>query len=207
MTSASTEPNRITAHTQITDHVTGGLALLTTENQKRVIKAIGAACLARVQEAEDALWGLVVDTTILTATFAQLDQIGALLGLSRGALSDTQYRAILRGLALANRSWGTANEHIAILDIILGEGAYTLTESFPAGLLVEPDASITPLQTALAEVLRRARAGGVGTGLIDPPDVEAFTFAPDEDVTGDSSHGYSDTTGLTGGAWAGVIDV
>ncbi|MCX6027665.1 MAG: hypothetical protein NTY23_15700, partial [Chloroflexi bacterium] len=76
----TTEPNRITAHTEITNHVAGGLALLTTENQKLVIKAIGASWLARVQEAENALWGLLVDTTILTATFAQLDQIGLLLG-------------------------------------------------------------------------------------------------------------------------------
>lgn len=206
------EPSRVTDHTEITDHVAGGLALLTSENRKPVIQALTSAWLARVQEAEAALWGLLVDTTILTATHAQLDQIGALLVLSRGSvdglLSDTEYRKALRGVALANRSRGTANEALAILTIVLGEGAFTYTESFPAGVLVEPADAMGLLARALAEVLRRARAGGVGVGLVDPPDTAAFAFSSaDETVEDDDTHGWSDTDGLTGGALAGVIDV
>lgn len=201
------EPSRITSHTEITDHVSGGLALLTTENRKPTIKAVSAAWLARVQEAENALWGLLIDTTILTATHAQLDQIGVLLVLARGEMSDAEYRAVLRAGALANRSHGTADEHIAVLDLVLGVGGYTFAESFPAGLFVTPAGELGALASGLREVLRRTRAGGVGLGLVDPPSVSAFAFAPGEDVTSDSTEGWSDTAGLTGGAWAGVIDV
>lgn len=202
------EPSRITEHTEIADHVVGGLALLTDANRKTVIKAIGAAWLSRVQEIEGALWGLLVDTTITTAARAQLDQLGVLLGLGRGDMTDTVYRRALRGVVLANRSHGTADEHLAILDLVLGAGTYALAESFPAGLLVTPADPLGSLRDALAEILRRARAGGVGTGLVDPPEGTAFAFSDaDELVEADTVHGWSDTAGLTGGEWAGAIEV
>lgn len=204
----STEPDRIAAVTQITDHAGAGAALLMRElRSKPRVAAVLAALMARVQDAESALWALLTDT-LDTAVGAQLDQLGAVLGAGRGTLSDTDYRAVLRGVVLARRSRGTPADVCAVLRAMLGVGPDFTFSGGGACVLLEPADPLPFSATAAIVPLRLAAAGGVLLELIDPtPDVgiKWFTFAPGEELTADVVKGFGDVAGTTGGYLVGVV--
>lgn len=206
-----TEPARITGHARETTHVSKGIARLARQFRGQpVIRAILTTWLSQVQELENALWAVLVNTTLDNAEGDALEQLGALVGMARGALgitpwTDEEYRTVLRATILANRSNGTGDDLLAILHRLLGSWGVSLTEYFPAALVAEPDASPALGSQALFTLLRRAKAGGVQLQVVDVPEGDAFTFASGEAVETDAAHGFSDTSGLTGGELVGVL--
>lgn len=204
------EPDRISAHTQITNHVAGGLALLTSQfRDKDVLAGVFTPWLTQVQYLEDAAWA-VLALTLDNATDDQLDQIGALVGQGRGELLDTPYRALLRAVILAHRSAGTGDELHAIIALLLGALAtYTLSEPAPAAIVVEPDmapAAGIPADVAVG-VLRLAKAGGVRLVLASPPADFTFTFSSlGEAVETDADRGFSVDGTAPGGLFMWAVE-
>jgi hypothetical protein len=189
------EPDRVAEVTQITDHADRGVALLMRAlRDKPIVAALTRAVLRQVQGAEDMLWSIVA-LTLDNATGHALDQYGELLGEVRDAgLSDDVYRDVLRAKILANRSGGTGNELIAIGHLLFGPlfGGFALEESFPAGVLIEPEFAMRAPDASI-RVLRAAKSGGVKLELIDPPAEAAwFTFAVGLSEQADNARGWGD---------------
>jgi hypothetical protein len=207
----TTEPDRITEITQLTDHAGEGAALVMhTLRSKPIFAAILAAWMVQVQAVETALWALLVDTTLATATGAALDQVGALLLAPRGGLTDDDdYRAVLRATVLARKSTGTAADLTAVLRAMLGVGPlFTYREGWASALL-EPAAVLPFAATAAIGPLRTAKAAGVQLQLLDPPAAQSglFTFASQAFVVEDDEpRGLGDEADDTvGGLFTGVV--
>jgi hypothetical protein len=189
------EPDHVAAIAPITDHEARGVALLMRAlRDKALVVAILRAALRQVQSLEDATWALLT-LTLDNATGAALDQFGELLGERRDTgLADDVYRDVLRATILANRSNGTGNELLAICHLLFGAlfGGFTLEESFPAGVLVEPEFAMRAPDASM-RVLRKAKSGGVKLELIDPPTEAAwFTFAVGIVEQPDNARGWGD---------------
>jgi hypothetical protein len=201
-----TEPNRVTSLTEITSHVRDGLALFSQQFRgKERIEALATVLLTQVQEAEAALFDLYSDG-LDTATDAQLDQIGELLGRPRAGLSDNAYRTVLRGTAKAIASSGTMPELYDIADTLL-DVDFTLRAYTVATVQLEPTTHPTLDARLTLEVVRRAKAAGVRLLVVDVPSGDAFTLSDTSDTdTGDADHGLSDTTGTPGGKLVGVLE-
>lgn len=209
------EPDRVTALAQVTDHVAAGLARLTGRWRDRAFTAprtasaidgILSTWLTEVQRAEDALWSILA-LTIATATDDQLAQYGVLLGVARGGIVDDGiYRGLIHAAALAIGSSGTGDEIRAVLYAIKGTvGHFAITEYFPASLVVEPVTAIDPPTSMVHAIVRRAVAAGVRLVTIDVPTGDTFAFSDTDETVTDASRGFSDTAGLVGGQLVGVI--
>lgn len=203
-----TEPASITAHAHDEAHVAGGLALLTSRLKgKPALEAVLSSWLSQVQEVEDALWslyGLAIDDS----SDAALDQVGALLGQPRpDSMADATYRLVLHGVVYALKSSGTGDDLLRATHAMLATWAFTLTEAYPAAVIIEPDAHPDVPAAVLHAVLRRVRSGGVGLQVIDVVEGDTFNFSDDPELSGsDAGRGFSTTTGLTGGQLVGVIE-
>ena len=193
--------------TQVTDHVAGGLALLTGRwRDQPVIRGILTSWLEQIQILEDAAWA-VHTLTIGTATYNALDQYGELLGTPDVGLSDTLYRGLLRADSLAIGSSGTCDEIRAVLYAIKPTvGAFLIREYFPASLVVEPLGALEIPTEPIHAVVRRAVSGGVRVLMIDVPEGDTFAFSDSDETVTDAARGFSNVAGLIGGQLVGVID-
>lgn len=200
------EPDRVDATTEVTDHVAGGLALLTSQFRGQpAARAVLASWIAQVQDLETALFDLLSDG-LTSAVGAQLDQIGDLLGRPRSGLSDDEYRLLLTGIALAIKSSGTGPELVEIADILCKVVPVTLSEPGVAVVKVEPAAHISLSASLVLEALVRAKVAGVRILVVDVPSGSTFAFSADDRTATDSARGFSDTSGLVGGQLVGVLE-
>mgnify|MGYP003351053962 CR=1 FL=1 len=199
------EPDR-QAITHTTDHVAGGLALLTSQFRgKPAIAAVLSSWLAGVQDVEDAIWQLLTQT-IDTGVGDPLDQLGEVLGQARKGLSDALYRAVLHATAKAVRASGVGDE-LVLIAIELGTNTdIRVAEVFPAGVEVEPVAAPDIPAAVILTVLRRAVSAGVRLQVFDVPTGDTFAFASTDGDETDSARGFSDTTEAPGGRWMGVLE-
>ena len=200
----TTEPDRVTALAHVTDHVTGGLALLTQRwRDLPVIEGVLSPWLTEVQRVEDALWSTLA-LTIATATDDQLAQYGVLLGVADPG--GGQFVRLIRAAALAIGSSGTGDEIRAVLLAIRQQpGAFLITEYFPASLVIEPVVYVAPPASMVHAIVRRAVAAGVRLLTVEVPAGDTFAFSDTDETVTDAARGFSDTAGLVGGQLVGVI--
>lgn len=199
------EPDRVDSIVHIETHVEQSLELLPGQFRKEHIEALTRAFAKQVQHIEDVLWYLA-SITIANAEGVWLDELAALVGVTRGALDDTGLRALVASAVLANRSDGTLTALHAVLGS-LGLGAYTVTEDV-ASFFVDIATPPTLSPELLASVLRRTRAAGIGGQLVYVPEGDIFTFSASSFVAeADASLGFADD-GVpgSGGQFAGVIE-
>jgi len=170
------------------------------------------ALLSQVQDLEDAAFPLVAQTIDTAATRA-LTQIGDLVGLRRldaTQVSDVQYRRALRAWIRAMRSNGTAADFDEVMTILAGSAlaaAWTVTEHFPAGLLVTPASALLTDESYIAAIAHAVRAAGVRLQVICPPVSDPFTLAVgDEEPEASATLGWSNAAQTTGGCLAGVVE-
>lgn len=196
-----TEPDRISAITQITDHAGEGAALLARALQnKQVLRALLDALMAQVQDAENALWALLNDT-LDTAVGAQLDQLGAVLLQPRSGLLDEPYRTVLRAAVLARKSRGNPGDVCAVLRAMLDPLFDDFTYEAGGGfVLLEPQYAIPSGGVVAIGLLRIAVSAGIQLQLIDPPIADAwFTFAEWIVEQPDAVRGWGDAVDDTKG--------
>lgn len=202
-----TEAVRLTEHATEADHAGVGASELARQfADKPRVAALLAALLAGVQLCETETWELYA-LTINSSSAHALDQIGAVLLQPRpDGLSDANYRKVLRGVVLALRSSGTGDEMEAVARAVLGAWA-TITEAFPATLVVTPAEDNPIPTTVILSVLRRAKSAGVGLQVIDMGPDPRFRFSSSaEEAVVNSDHGFGDSTGaVSGGELVGVV--
>ncbi len=206
------EPDAVAEITEVTDHVTGGVALLPDVLKKDRIEGLAAALLGGVQALESAAFPLV-GLDLDAATDDALTGIGELVGLRRTdatQITDARYRVALRAWIRALRSSGTIGDVEEVVAILAGDddaAAWTVVEDLPAGLLVTPTDALLTSPDAVRQIARATRAGGVRLQVVVPPDGDAFTFGSDPEVPEyDPDHGWGDVGQSTGGFMVGVVE-
>lgn len=111
---------------QVTNHAEEMKAKLATQfkdsaNWEALLNVLGS----EIQEAEDALYGILVNRVIATATGATLDGIGDILGMPRATagtgLSDADYRLVLNAMVLAVSNSGEPETMMGIAQEIITE--------------------------------------------------------------------------------------
>lgn len=173
------EPDRITAHEEVTTHVTDGKDRLARQFRRETIEAILAPWLTQVQELESAVWDCYA-LGIDNSSGASLDQIGSILRAARPtSLSDENYRWILKATVIALRSSGTGDDLVRAMRELMGGTslAFYVTEHFPADIVVEPVDATTLQASVIKSVLARVKMGGVGLQVIDVPSGDTFAFS------------------------------
>jgi len=170
------------------------------------------ALLMQVQDLEDAAFPLAAQTIDTAATHA-LTAIGDLVGLRRldaTTITDARYRIALKAWVRAMRSNGAIGDIEEVMTILAGSAlaaAWTVTEHFPAGLLVTPASALLTDESYIAAIAHAVRAAGVRLQVICPPASDPFTLAVgDEEPEASATLGWSNVAQSTGGYLAGVVE-
>ncbi len=104
----------------ITDHEDRALTTLLSQWQDSPkLKALLAALIGRVQEMEDDAWALATQRALTVAVGAQLDQLGRIVGQSRGGFTDADYRKLINVRIIANRGGGRAVVLLQVVAILV----------------------------------------------------------------------------------------
>lgn len=155
---------------------------------------------ANVQQLEAALFDLIDQTAIGTATGVFLEQLGEIVGEDRGGAIDALYRRYIRARVRANRSSGTFEDVIEVVTEWYG-GAFPdliLTELGRASFHVDlnsPDVNDDPA-LRLARILPGTRSAAIGAQLLWQPVAsnKVFTFATGSGLEADSDAGFGDSS-------------
>lgn len=121
------------------------------------------------QAVEDDLWSLT-DESIDSAMGAFLDEWGALVGETRGALNDSDYRRFIKARILANNSLGSRDELLEVLRIASNATQVVHHDQFPAHFTLtylRESWLATPVTDRLVRLMRDAKPAGVGLTLVE----------------------------------------
>lgn len=144
------------------------------------IEALLKAIAAQVQQLEDvAIVDLREKRWLDSAEGAQLDGLGRILGLDRGAWDDEQYRARLRVRIRVLLADGTPESIITTLALLAEGTPVQLIETYPAELRIVMGGAVTPeVEGALRETALSIKPPGVALWLESGsnPDEPEFAF-------------------------------
>lgn len=150
--------------------VEDGLGLLITQfKEKPVLAALLTSWLQQVQELEQAWLDLFTERGLDTATGAQLDVLARIVGTTRDGATDAQLLARIKSRIVINRSNGTAEDLLQIVDELgaIGANPAELVERFPAALeLFLPDPLTGIDGDEVARGIYLARSAGVNALLL-----------------------------------------
>ena len=142
----------------------------------------------QIQELDDALWQLAteryldvtVDSVYYEAVGIQLDVIGSILAESRGAMTDDEYRLVLKAKIRLIKSSGTVEELVAIFHALFPLATITVTTRPPAYVSVHVSGVITATEGAIGRrMCRQGRAAGVHGSFRWQEDATAALFTLD----------------------------
>lgn len=189
----------------IPDHVDLACArLLSQVREKDSHRGLIASFVTPTQDTENTLQAVRVLRDLDTATGAQLDEIGRLVGVQREGRADLVYRDRVRVQILINRSSGEAETLRQIVAYTLPTAtAIHVTDTGNASATITTEGVVhTSAPLSLAVLLRDAKAAGVRVILHYQlsDDTLAFTFATGPGL------GFSATgSPATGGRLVGAI--
>ncbi len=157
------------AITQQLDHAEQAAGLLLGVYQEKPrIRALLLSYVARCQELDDAIWGVIVKRLIDNAEAAQLDAIGRIVGEPRNGKVDALYRVYVLARIRINWSKGQPRDVIEVLRIVEAQ-SFRYREYYPASILIEylglPPAA---LPTVLVDLAKQAKPAGVQLQLVAP---------------------------------------
>lgn len=151
----------------------------------------------QTQDDEDMFQEFFVKRYLATATGVQLDGLGVIIGINRGSLNDTDYRARLYLKIAQNFSEGAVENLIWIFKELMDADSVILSEVFPAefGMLAINATPITDPVT-IANAVFAAKAAGIGISFLAETDAApyfAFLGVP------------GNTAGFNAGTFVGLI--
>jgi hypothetical protein len=107
---------------KITDHADQAVSRLPYDLRKQPkLEAFVRALVGPIQTLEDALWQLLVERAVGTATGVTLEALGRLVGQPPTGLDTETYRRYIRARIRANKSCGTVEDFIKITRLILND--------------------------------------------------------------------------------------
>lgn len=145
------------------DHVAQARARLIEQyKDKPKILVIVDALARQVQEVEDAIFDVFVQSAIEDALGSQLDDLGDIVGEARQGVPDDEYRGFIRARIRVNRSSGKREELIQIVQFIQDdELGVAFDEYYPASIRIECEGAVELNALRIARMLLQAKAGGV----------------------------------------------
>jgi len=185
------------------DHVTRGVERLIERYRLPRTSALLASWLTEVQAVEDAFYELLTERSIAVATGDMLDILGRIVGQPRDGRDDDTYRLWIAARMMVQRSSGTTEQIIAIVDKLTGGGLVKLREYYPASFVVTTEAEITASDgIQIGQLVALAKPAGVRCYFVWPSAfTTAFRFAPTPDVSV-----FDSPEGFDRGAFAYVSD-
>lgn len=157
-------------------------------------EAFLAAIAESMQDIEDMLIDMWQARWIDNATGAQLDGIGAIVGVARNNLDDDTYRIRIRVRIRLNLSNGTPDDILKIVRLLSTDATtLNLTEYPPASFLLEAFGGITQeLAEEIALAIDQARSAGVQWALIfsEYEEDDTFAFAEGSTPEDDLNRGF-----------------
>lgn len=140
--------------------------LLAQWECKPNISAVVQALAGGVQTIENDVFSVLVSTTLTAASDIDLDHWGLLVGEPRNGLDDEDYRTMISARILANKTIGTRDELIEILQLITAPSVVVYRDFLPACFGMEiRRGSAGPLSDARArrvgELMRSIKPAGV----------------------------------------------
>ena len=148
---------------QINYHVDQALArLLEQYKSKPRIKSVISSICTPIQGIQTVTNELNTLRTINGSVGQQLDNLGTIVGIQRGELTDAQYRLWIKAKVLINISDGEP-EIVIQAYTLLTEGSTTyLTEFFPGAIGLMSDGVIpSGLESTVAHLIKQCLSAGV----------------------------------------------
>lgn len=185
----------------ITDHADQGEDLTLEQFKERPrFLAWLRSYLAGAQEAEDAVYEVILARLIDNAVGEQLRVLGTIVGEPPKGRADAIYRLFILARIKANRSRSFAGDILAVLEI-LTTVAYSLDEVAPANLAIDFVGPLAVDPHQLAEMLKDAKGAGIGLRFVIPTGATGLTFSHVGDANNpalapSSASDVPDTTGL-----------
>lgn len=194
----------------IPDHADRAVSRLAMQYRgKARVEALVRALATRTQGLESALGQLLSERGLDTAAGAQLDVLGSVVGVARGAFDDATYRIWLRARIRLNLSSGGGDDLLELFRLVVeASNTLTLLELPPAGFELHVGGALPFSGELGARFLREARAAGV-TGQIvwsEAADADTFTLCDEaDDPVSEAARGLGDAADpLVGGRLAGA---
>ena len=210
------------AATRVSDHVAQALGRLAEQyKNKPLIAGMVAALVQQFQDLDDAAWQLATEcylyndaelggaTVYYEAEGLQLDVLGVILGMRRQALTDDEYRLVLRAQVKLNRSSGTTEELLTIFHALLPTDVVVAKTWPPAYVTLTIPSVVTAAEAALYQrFLRQARAAAVAGTMLwqETADPGCFILSDAADCPAgapyleiDTNTGLGDATDPTAG--------
>jgi len=188
--------------TQKTTHTAEALDhLLEVLKGKPDLAAFITPFIDQIQDAENAAFELIDERTIAAAVGVQLDGIGQIIGETRDGRTDDDYRAGLQAKILINKTSGTIEEIIEIIDILISN-SIEFEDLYPASFYVTIVGALVDLDPVLlAGIVSSAKPAAVRGAIIHQSDTDAntFTLASGDAVETSSTQGLGNDAGTTGG--------
>ncbi len=176
-------------------HETSNL-LITQFKTQANFKGLAEIFGAKIQELEAALFQLFTLRGVNTAFGAQLDLLGAIVGVVRGGLDDTDYSTAIRAEILLNISSGTIQQLLSLMYAAFPGYVFTLHESYPADFTIEVH-SVPTNPAQMGALVHTAKPAGVGGYLVYSivPLGNTFTYCDSNDSQPVLSNllGYADS--------------
>jgi hypothetical protein len=176
-----------------------------------LIEGMVEAFVLRVQEFEDAAWGVLESMDLDKAADAQLDGLGLLVGEQRRSRDDDDYRAAIRVRILVNLCNGKHSEILNVLTTYLGvddgDEIVRLDEPAPAALKLQVY-SVPSLPSDLRVIAYEVKPAGVNLdGRYATHATRMYRFGWTSPITGvtGANNGDGWTDGSVGGYLAGRI--
>ena len=144
------------------DHLAIGVSKIAEQYKGKPRITLWILCfLQQVQYIEDAIAATVNVWDPDTAIGWRLEKIGERVGQKRIGLNDNVYRLFIRARIRANRSIGKIKDLIDVANILIGQGAYSYSET-TGNVYIETQTSWSADEmTAIHTLLQRAAPGGV----------------------------------------------
>lgn len=125
---------------------------------------------AEMQLLENAIWDVITQRLLPYAAGVNLNVLGAIVGQSRGGLTDPQYRARIQVRIRINRSFGRPTDVLEVLGM-LSSDTFAIYESTAAFLIDYTTVPTADLTQQLAAIVRETRAAGIRAIVQVPTDL------------------------------------
>lgn len=157
----------------------------------------------QMQDLENAAVAVLSGRYLDNAAGVQLDNIGEIVDLARGNLTDAQYRARLKAKIRTNRSFGQGDDLLEIAGLVAPSATIALSDEPPAAVRLTAWGLTSEETGALGALLVLAKAAGVRITFVYSYSAPGatFTFA----AYGASLPVLGDGTGFDDGALAGAV--
>lgn len=172
-----------------------------------VLERLVSLATAEHQVIEDVLWQMISET-IDSASAAQLEVYGDLVGQPREGRDDATYRLWIKTRVLINRSDGTPEDIIRVFDALVARTAsIVLEEGFPAGFVVRLGSTSNLDPSHAGAILQKMKPGGVNAIFEGATSQDTTSFAFDPNGAGFGHGGATSTLSAASGTSQAYVDV